>query len=96
MKFEEKGVSPEEWQKITQNTAFPASRKQAEDQRYSPLRETEGLVEAEVVKILYRNPSHKPGDLGPCGVILDKNGNPIPVYIDPGTGTCSMPYAKAP
>ncbi len=96
MKFEEKKVSEEEWKKLTRNVEFPASSKQAEDAGYSPLEETQGLVEAEAIKTLYLNPSHKPGGAGPCGTILDKNGHPVPVYPDPNTGTCTMPYVKFP
>ncbi len=96
MKIEEKKISEEEWRKLTRNVEFAASSKQAEEGGYSPLEETQGLVEGEAVKTLYRNPSHEPGGLGPCGVILDKHGNPIPVYPDPNTGTCTRPYVKFP
>lgn len=94
MKLQYKEVSAEEWQRLLKSTTLPSSEKEAKSQRYLPVDETEAFTESIVAKIVYRNPSYVLGSEKPCGVMLDRYGNPIPVYHDPNTGSCNRPYAK--
>lgn len=90
MSFEQKAVSAEEFDTLVAGREIPATAVEAQAKGYVPYKPVPDALRQFRPETVFVRPGFARVGGAACGVMFDRNGNVVPTYYDPGTGTCTI------